>query len=459
MENQLNAQIKGILPGSSRDEVFRKIHAFRSHGTHADEWLRLFKWVLLPASIVFTVSFGLSYFYHLFLPYLGQTGAGVAAGLCTVFIEATKIKALKWFFRDIWFGLFRQNISSFLMVVMGGLIGFGGFWWSYYNSTQGVAYVSGYIGEYKVERQIVQAPTAEVDANLQATKAAQEKAWSTQWKGTTTWAATQAAKRALEVQALQEKQKLLLLEQAAKDQQRADARRDLFIGKIGSLLAFLGGKMEWFQLAILLGMTFCEKVLWDKKMQEAGHQPTAMNRATSTGFRSYPNGAGSPSPIQNEAPPVEYLNRHRGTGNVQPQPYPKAVNGLPKTPPTVAQEWPGVSQCDTEQAPRTQPGTTVGADTLLRFTMNKLQGEIANLQNKNGLPVSVVKRMQERVGEVIRAIDTGDFRPSEKEAARFLAFNDRQLAEYAEEIKAHGGLPEWRRVIEHLENFVTEKTV
>jgi hypothetical protein len=89
--------------------------------------------------------------------------------------------------------------------------------------------------------------------------------------------------------------------------------------------------------------------------------------------------------------------------------------------------------------------------------MNKLQGEIANLQNQNGLPASVVKRMQERVEEVLKAIDTGGFRPSEKEAARFLSFNDKQLSEYSEEIKAHGGLPEWRRVIEYLEHFVGAK--
>lgn len=454
MQNELNSQIKGLLPGSARGSIFSKINSYRSDGTHADEWLRLFKFVLLPISVIFTLCFGLAFHYNLTLPYLGGAGAVVFALLLTVFIEASKITALKWFMRDVWFGLFRQNISSALMVFMGGLIAVGGFYWSYYNSTKGVAYVSNYLGETKVEREIIQPPTAEVDANLAATKAAQEKAWSTQWKGTTTWEATKAARRALQVQEVQEKQKLLLLEQAAQQQARADERRDVFIGKVGTLLSFLGGKMEWFQLLIIAGMVFCEKALWER-MKLAGNQPAGMNRQA-TGFRSYPNGAGSPSPIQNEAPPVEYFNRNRETGNVQTQPYPKAVNGLPKTPPQAAHEWPGVSQCDTEQEPRTQTGTTVGADTLLRFTMNKLQGEIANLQNKNGLPVSVVKRMQERVGEVIRAIDTGDFRPSEKEAARFLAFNDRQLAEYAEEIKAHGGLPEWRRVIEHLEQFVQE---
>jgi hypothetical protein len=197
-------------------------------------------------------------------------------------------------------------------------------------------------------------------------------------------------------------------------------------------------------------MVFCEKALWER-MKMAGNQPAP---ARSTGFRSYPP-AGAPSPISNEAPPtVEYFNRNRYTGNVQTTPpYPKAVNGLPPTPPQNATGAPGVSQCDTDQ----DKIKIVGADTMLRFTMNKLQGELANLKNESGLPQTVVKRMQEKVGDLLAAIDTGDFRPSEKEAARFLSFNDKQLSEYSEEIKAHGGLPEWRRVIEYLEHFVGAK--
>lgn len=456
MQNELNSQIKGLLPGSARGSIFQKINAYRSDGTHADEWLRLFKFLLLPVSVIFTVAFGLAFHFNLMTPYLGTMGAVVFAVLLTLFIEAAKITAMRWFFRDVWFGLWRQNISSALIVFMGGLISVGGFAWSYYNSTKGVHYVSAYLGETKVAREIIQPPTAEVDANLAATKEAQKKAWGTQWKGTTTWEATKAARRALAVQEVQEKQKLLLLEQAAQQQAAADERREVFIGKVGTLLAFLGGKMEWFQLLILAGMVFCERALWER-MKQAGHQPAANGRPASTGFRSYPNGAGAPSPISNEAPQVEYFNRNRTTGNVQP--YPKPVNGLPPQPPATDQAAPTVSQCDTDQDGRTARGATVGADALLRFTMNKLQGELANLQNQNGLPVSVVKRMQERVGEMIRAIDTGHFEPSPKEAARFLSFNDRQLSEYADDIKAHGGLPGWRRVIEHLEQFVsTEKT-
>jgi hypothetical protein len=143
-----------------------------------------------------------------------------------------------------------------------------------------------------------------------------------------------------------------------------------------------------------------------------------------------------------------------GDKQATPPPYPKAVNGLPTTPPQNATARPTVSQCDTDQDRQ----KIVGADTMLRFTMNKLQGELANLKNESGLPQSIVKRMQERVGELLKAIDTGNFRPSEEEAAKFLAFNDTQLSDYTDQIKAHGGLPEWRRVIEYLENFVTEKT-
>lgn len=445
MENALKQQILSFNT-SARSEVFSKINSYRTHASNADEWLRLFK-VLLGLSLLFTTGFGLVLHFNLVEPYLGAAGAGVFAGILTVFLELAKIRAAKWAMRDVIFGFFKQGLTATLMIALGAMIAAGAFWWSYYNSTQGVQYISQYLGHDRVERVEVLPPTGALDAKIAETKATEKQAWKTQWRGTTTWAATQAAKEALKVQALQEEQRLLLLQEAAKQQAVEDQKRDVFIGKVAFLLSFLGGKMEWLQLIIILGMVFCEHALW-QRMKSSGQSAGA----SSTGFQQFsrpaPSG-GVPSPLDNR---TEYFNRSRQTGEVVSSPAPVAVNGTPGRSASAAVDGPAVSQCDTAATASTAEMSPEASDLVLQAIRNRLQGELANLKNENGNPETVVKRMKGWVWELNHHIQGRGFRPTVEETERFLRFSQ-QMRPHIETIEENGGIPHWNACVDWLEQL------
>lgn len=391
----LTTQLKNVFP-SSRNEIFKKINSYRSEGTHADEWLRLFKFFLLPIAVLFTVVFGFAIHYNLALPYVGHYGALLCAVLLTAFLEWAKIVAMRGFFRDLFFGLFRQGISTALIMVIGFFISLGAFMWSYDNSTQGVQYIAKYLGETMVHREVVQTNTSELDAKIESTLHAKDAGLNTKWKGTTTQDGQKIALTALAVQAEQEKQKTLLLEQDRENQQKKDGHREEFINRVGILLSFLGGKMEFFQIALIIGIVLSEHALFGMMKNGGGTTTPGGKKSTrqASKFDEFVNG-------------TEF-----GTE--------KAVNGLPKN------QTPGtVSQCDTDfkGTTGTQAHTTISMDDKLRYSLYKIRRDVPNLKNENGLPASIMKRITDELLSLNTSFKfVENARPSQEVARDFLEY-------------------------------------
>jgi hypothetical protein len=389
-QNQLAAELSRAAQNGP--SIFKKINSYRDNGTHADEWLMLLK-VLLPLSAFFTLAFGVALHYNLALPYAGHYGAGAFALIFTAFIELSKIIAGKWFFRQLFFCMWKQGQSSAALILAGGLIAAAAFVWSYYNSTTGVTYLAHYLGEKHVTRPVVDmaAKTAGVDNRVNYTVKVLEKGQKTEWQGTTTRDGQRIARNASAALAEQEKQRTILIEQAANEQKTLDTHRTTFIGKVGELLSFLGGKMEWFQVLILAAMVAAEKTLWHR-MSGSGTPP---HRA----------------PQQNNG--HQFASQTTPTGNFRAAMPPPAVNGLPTTP----------RQPLYHNVPQ-QNGNPdgVGADAILKNAHAAIQRDLKNLENENGKPRTIADRIHAAMMAVGREAQKPGFKPSPRIGTDFYLF-------------------------------------
>lgn len=378
--NQLSTDLRAALQNGPG--IFKRINAYRDNGTHADEWLILLR-PLLVISAAFTLSFGCALHYNLALPYAGNYGAAIFAGVFTLFIELSKLIAGKWVVRQTLFGMFQQGFSSMGLILCGALIAGGAFFWSYYNSTTGVRYLSEYLGEIHVERKIVKPDTEQLDQRLNKTANLTTNGLNIRWKGNTTREGQRIAQKAATAMAEQEKQKTILIQQAAEEQQRADNHRGQFIGKVGVILSFLGGKMEWFQLAIILAMVFAEKTLWHR-----------MVKSGNTGAPPY-----RPNLNPATAHPIGFNTDQNGNVRMAT---PRAVNGLPETPANGLYHT--VPQANTGAA-------VIGTDEALKHLKTRLGRDVANLKNENGNVRTVANRMRTTIIELARLMQQPGFDP------------------------------------------------
>lgn len=391
-QNQFLADLRGLFPGSSRGGIFKKIAAYRDDGTYADEWLWLFKYILLPISALFTLGFGISLHYNLSHPFLGTYGAATFGLLFTSFIEAAKIVLGIWLIRMLFFGFVGRGLWDGLLAIFGACIFIGAFWWSYHNSTVGVDYLTRYMSHFKVDRQVVDlaAGTKDVDARISNSTQAQQDALDIKWKGTTTAPAQQIAKNNSAALVEQETQRTILLKQGVARQSELDDNRNLFIGKVANLFALLGGKMEWFQLALILGMVTCEKILWGR-MQTNGAsngQPNHINKQ--------PSGR------------AHYFNRDPQSGQVRSSAQ-TPVNGLPHDP--VAQPPQPVAQNNG------QPVMS-GANEIMELARKRLVADAPNLANGNGIPGTVLGRLHQTLFELFIVTRQQGFVPSQEVARK-----------------------------------------
>lgn len=412
-------QLKTSMFGSKRQEVFARINSYRDDGTHADEALRFFK-VLFYISMVFTVGYGVALHYNLTLPYLGKNGAIAFAVFFTAFIEVGKYIVGRWTLRTIFFGMFWQGMSSALITLAGVLITVGSFWWSYYNSTQGVSYITTHLAEKHVERPVVDmaAATTDVDARQTEVGKMAKRGLSIQWRGNVTRSGQRIAERAALANAEQEKQRTILIEKAAREQERLDTHRNAFIDNVATLLAMLGGKMEWFQVIMLVGMIAAEKTLNDR-MKQKGRGPTSNNDSFggSDSFRAHK----TPPPYQNKGAfqnsaqtgPIGF-NVDPETGNVH-----STINGLPKDDPKMQDPEVCHSVPHTERQ-----DYYISADAVLQNAKTRLSREMANLRNTNGDPRTVCRRIHAVINEVGQSLSHKAFKPSEKLATDFYTYMD-----------------------------------
>lgn len=406
-ENQPNPLRDHFKIRSAGGRVFKKINAYRSEGTHADEWLVLFK-VLLAMSSVITLGFGAALHYNLTLPYLGHFGAVAFAALFTVFLEIAKTITGIWFFRNLFFGIFKQGIPSLLIMLCGGAIFAGAFAWSIYNSTHGVGYLVKYLAPDVIERQVIDPnqKTAEVDARIDATGNLANRGLASKWKGKTTVEGLRIARNASKIQAEQERQRTILLEQAAKEQERTDQHRDAFVDRVSMLFSMLGGKAEWFQLLFIAGWVLCECSLWQRIKEKGQPTPTPSDKKThpDTGAQ-YTYTPGQPytvngrSSAQNQSGfsirPLSTLFEHR-------------KDTVPRSEKTVAR-----SNAD---------AVTTDADTVLKYAKTRLQSNVANFADRQRRKATTAANCTVIINDVAHKIRGRGFEPSPEVADEFFQY-------------------------------------
>lgn len=403
--NQLSEQFKIRSAGQS---VFKKINSYRSEGTHADEWLILFK-ILLGMSSIITLGFGAALHYNLTTPYLGHFGAIAFAALFTLFLEIAKTITGIWFFRNLFFGIFKQGIPSFLIMLCGGAIFAGAFAWSIYNSTHGVGYLVKYLAPDVIERQVIDPnqKTAEVDARIDATGDLANRGLASKWKGKTTVEGLRIARNASKIQAEQERQRTILLEQAAKEQERADQHRDAFVDRVSMLFSMLGGKSEWFQLLFIAGWVLCECSLWQRIKEKGAPTPSGKKTTTEPGTQyTYKAPTGQPYPINGAGP----VNNQTGF-SLRP-----LRNVLfDDAPNTVARSGETVARSNAD-------AVTTDADTVLKYAKTRLQSNVANFSDRQRRKATTAANCTAIINDVAHKFRGRGFEPSPEVASDFYQY-------------------------------------
>ena len=429
MSNQNQNQIANDLGAMMQNgpSVFERISKYRDSGTYADEWLIILK-ILLFISVLFTLAFGATLHYNLALPYAGYWGALAFAGAFTIFLEISKVYTGVLFLRHAFFGMFKHGASSLGLMIAGGAICLGAFMWSYYNSTQGVQYLAYYLGERHVERPVVdlKGKTADVDARLSKTDAFAQKGLGVQWKGIVTRDGQRIARNATAAIAEQERQRTLLLQQGTQEQARLDEHRSTFISKVGILLSFLGGKMEWLQAIMLFGMVWAEKTLWHR-MTKTGKIPT------------YPTGQNGRNQFVPSSPIGFNVDQNGNVRSAVPQ---RPINGLPQADASVYHTVPHQNGQD----------DSIGSDAVIKQARTIIQRELANLANENGHPRTISGRINAAIIAQSREVLKPAFSPSPKLATEYYAWMrdtvfpalDGYGRQYAY----------WKQVLSDLEKFI-----
>lgn len=415
MEN--NNELKEQLFGSAAKGVYDRIQSYRDNGTQADEFLRI-GWALMFLSMFFTIGYGIVFHYNLTLPYIGATGAAVFAVAFTAFIEVGKFYTGRWALRNLFFGIFKQGIPSFAIMVFGLAISAGTFYWSYWNSTKGVAYITGYLAETKIERQTVDVAgsLAPVDARQGEIKSLADRGLEIKWKGKVTRSGQRIAERAAAANLEAEKQRTILLEQGTKEQARLDTHRDTFIDKVANMLAMLGGKMEYLQIILLLGIVAAERTLYDRMKQTGatmGHSFREHKKYTPPPPANFENVEGpafaqKSSMWENRANPIGF--NVQNDGNVR-----STINGTP-----AASVGHSVAQPQGAQ-------NYLSSDHTLKHLLTRIKRDVANLTNENGTPRTVCGRMHNAINEAGQALASRDFKPSPKVATDFYKYMDRTV--------------------------------
>ena len=178
-----------------------------------------------------------------------------------------------------------------------------------------------------------------------------------------------------------------------------DTNRQTFIGKVGELLAFLGGKMEWFQLLILFAQVAAEKTLW--------HRMTAKNAQRR---QSSPTTTWNNANIAN-VNPIGFNTD--ANGNVRSAAPPRPVNGLPNNPPEALYH-------NVPQPNAAAPA--IGSDQAVKHYKTLMGREIANLKNENGNTATVCGRLRGQITEFSRIVEQSGFDPQRNTATDFYIY-------------------------------------
>ena len=279
-----------------------KIASLRSDKTHSDEALLVTKAILIFVTI-FTSYCGYLFYLSTFSKIFDPSQAWLAAVGLAIVTEAAKIFLLHRFLRSIFFGWIQADWWSFGGWLFIGALAIGAYWWSVRISTDGMNMFTIQMAEAATPRDnlnaLIHDATADIDAQINATRAAQSDAMNTKWKGTTTWRAQKiAGSSAASIASLQE-QRAAIVKQTTDDYRNGSAHRETTISSWADWIRKYGGYMEAIAALCIFSIVFFERRLVFLHGSAAPAAPT-----TPAPNGSQPNGRSTGSPIAANTPPA-----------------------------------------------------------------------------------------------------------------------------------------------------------
>lgn len=408
-ENLTNAQVK-------------KIANTRNPDTNMDEvvfWVKVVMWFATAfcaycGFLFYRESFGTSFSPKIAV--LFSIGLALLVEVCKVFLSGRVI-------RSIFLGWFFSTWTKFGLWFFVAALAIGSFFWSYSISTDGLQIFS------KMQQKRNAAPTlslieyqaaatSEIDKQIGALQEAQNKSLQSKWKGTIVHEAQKTAtKNSTAIGKLQD-QRAAVIASATDDYNVRANNAQEEIDTWAKWVAEYGGYMEIVCFLALITIGFAERELVDMTLKGDQTTPTPPNNGTKP------------------QPRPEYLNlgeRKPLFGNNQTV----SQNN------TVLQPAQAVTQHNS--------GTVMeGIDDTLNLARKALNSEIWNLQNGNGLPGTISKRVYSVFNRVGAAL-TGKARPDKN---TFLAYYS-AVEKVVDEMEAKGQRYEYtNEMYQQLQKFL-----
>lgn len=393
------------------------INRYRDPTTNSDEVLRASRIVLSFLLILTCIMAAFSYArnFSAFPPPLAWAFAiGLAAA-----IEFGKNYCATWAIRTPFFlgwGHLRQapeNTLRWFSLVLVALVTFAA---SVYNSTKGAKQISAQLA-YEQQHSAFQPNTADIDAQIAGAEKRIERNNQNVWKGVVIFESQKANKvETRNIEALQ-KQRASRMAQQRTDWEKEQASQAENRDYASSMVLAAGGWMEVLQVLLMLLRVSCEKSLHGRM----GDSPTPTAKA-GIGFRQQQT-----HPAYNHEPRVPTAEERRPIGFSYPnrdvplEPHYASHSGLP------------VSQVTQAVTQRIGPQESVGAGEALRNIRTDLMRDVRNLETRNGVPATVLTRIEGYLWKAIELHQAPGFMPG---ARNYQIFGDYIFGDFSDKMVA-----------------------
>lgn len=368
--------------------------------SNVDEFAKLIRWLLLPLFSLWVWYLGYIYTSNSLAGVVEPWQASVLSLLLPTAIQIIKIYAanktlrafhFKWYDRsgpELWF----WSLSGILVGLM--------FLWSLKISVFDVkgAASDNFIASNKESLDIrLSADTKDIDAQIAAVNQSNTDASTMKTKrGKIAWSGQDIMMKNSTTLSDLMKQRKTIVEATTADYQQGKVDTQKKSVERGNFFQRFGGFGEFGEIIFCLLLGLSEAINRNNNLKRLENDPMPEKEPVKTGFQNLTqNGNGQSRSTsaypQNHA--IGFVWDGYGTTPINPKP-------------PVSQPTPPVSQ------PTQQSATVLGCDKILMALRTKLQADIPNIIDKNGILTTIHKRIVKAFNECYDAMQHDDFVPS-----------------------------------------------
>ncbi len=363
--------------------------------TYADEAITIVRGVLIVLT-GFVIYLGFNYYLDTFREMFPEWAAVLFAVAIPVVIEGMKIKLSMLGLRSLLFGWYAETWAAvaFWTVIIG--LSIGAFVWSYNISTGGIKEVAREKSEVKNElppiEQVLSTATADIDAQIAAINASNTEASGMKTKrGKTSWAGQLIQMNNSGTLPSLQAQRAEIAKEKMLWYKGQESKVAVKVNRWTGFIQRFGGWGEWGTLICVIAIGFFELRL--REVNKKGLDPQKQS------FQVLTNAPASH--------PTNPVLEKGGIGF-----HWDGYGVLDKKPlPTVPQPSQSVPQ-STQHNP-----TVLGSNQILLQLRTKLQSDIPNLLNKNGVRSTVSNRITKAFEDCLNAMDHPEFKPTRQVGA------------------------------------------